>query len=50
MVVQGSELDPQRALLLYWHMKDQFGYPTAKFAIKFLQESAKHLPSQIEQA
>ena len=46
----GSELDPQRALLLYWHMKDQFGYPTAKFAIKFLQESAKHLPSQIEQA
>jgi hypothetical protein len=46
----GSELDPQRALLLYWHMKDQQGYPTAKFAIKFLQESAKHLPSQIEQA
>lgn len=46
----GSELDPQRALKLYWHMKDQFGYPTAKFAIKFLDESAKHLPSQIEQA
>lgn len=46
----GSELDPQRALSLYWHMKDQFGYPTAKFAIKFLEESAKHLPSQIEQA
>jgi hypothetical protein len=31
-------------------MKDQQGYPTAKFAIKFLQESARHLPSQIEQA
>ena len=46
----GSEIDPQRALLLYWYMKDQHGYPTAKFAIKFLQENAKHLPSQIEQA
>lgn len=46
----GSELDPQRSLLLYWHMKDQQGYPLAKFAIKFLEENAKHLPSQIEQA
>jgi hypothetical protein len=46
----GSAMDPQRALKLYWHMKDQFGYPTAKFAIKFLEENAKHLPSQIEQA
>ncbi len=46
----GAELDPQRSLALYWHMKEQFGYPTAKFAIKFLEESAKHLPSQIEQA
>ena len=46
----GSEIDPQRALLLYWHMKDQQGYPTAKFAIKFLEENVKHLPSQIEQA
>ncbi len=46
----GSAIDPQRALLLYWHMKDQQGYPTAKFAIKFLEEAAQHLPSQIEQA
>lgn len=46
----GSAIDPQRALLLYWHMKDQNGYPTAKFAIKFLEEAAKHLPTQIEQA
>jgi len=46
----GSAIDPQRALLLYWHMKDQQGYPTAKFAIKFLEEASKHLPSQIEQA
>ncbi len=46
----GSEIDPQRSLALYWHMKDQFGYPTAKFAINFLKESAKHLPAQIEQA
>lgn len=46
----GSAIDPQRALLLYWHMKDQQGYPTAKFAIKFLENAAQHLPSQIEQA
>jgi len=46
----GAQIDPQRALLLYWHMKNQHGYPTAKFAIKFLEDSAKHLPSQIEQA
>lgn len=46
----GSAIDPQRSLKLYWHMKDQYGYPTAKFAIKFLEENAKHLPSQIEQA
>jgi hypothetical protein len=46
----GSAIDPQRALKLYWHMKDQYGYPTAKFAIKFLEENVKHLPSQIEQA
>ncbi len=46
----GSGIDPQRSLLLYWHMKDQQGYPTAKFAIKFLQDAARHLPSQIEQA
>lgn len=46
----GSAIDPRRSLQLYWHMKDQHGYPTAKFAIKFLEESARHLPSQIEQA
>ena len=46
----GAEIDPQRSLLMYWHMKDQQGYPMAKFAIKFLEESARHLPSQIEQA
>ena len=46
----GSAIDPQRSLLLYWHMKDQQGYPTAKFAIKFLENAVQHLPSQIEQA
>jgi len=46
----GSGIDPQRALLLYWHMKEQQGYPTAKFAIKFLEEASQHLPTQIEQA
>lgn len=48
--VMGSEVDPIRALRMYWHMKDQYGYPTAKFAIAFLDEAAKHLPTQIEQA
>ncbi len=46
----GIEQDPQRALKLYWQMKDSFGYPTAKYALKFLENSERHLPSQIEQA
>lgn len=46
----GNSIDPTRALLMYWQMKDQYGYPTAKFAIDFIKESVKHLPSQVEQA
>lgn len=46
----GSSVDPTRALLMYWNMKQQFGYPTAKFAIAFLKDSVKKLPTQIEQA
>lgn len=48
--VMGSEIDPVRALRMYWHMKQAAGYPTAKFALAFLDEAVKHLPSQIEQA
>jgi RNA polymerase subunit RPABC4/transcription elongation factor Spt4 len=46
----GSEIDPVRALRMYWHMKDQVGYPTAKFALAFLEEAIKELPTQVEQA
>ncbi len=46
----GSDIDPQRSLKLFWHMKDQYGYPTAKFVLNFLEEAQKHLPAQIEQA
>lgn len=46
----GSEVDPYRALKMYWTMKDQAGYPTAKFALAFLNNSVQHLPTQTEQA
>lgn len=46
----GNELDPARALEMYWQMKDQYGYPTAKYALEFLKASAQHLPTQVEQA
>lgn len=48
--VMGQEVDPIRALHMYWQMKKQAGYPTAKFAIAFLDEAVQHLPTQIEQA
>lgn len=46
----GTAVDPVRALRMYWHMKGQAGYPTAKFALAFLEDSIQHLPTQIEQA
>lgn len=45
----GNEIDPVRAMKMYWQMKEQFGYPTAKFALAFINDSVKHLPTQIEQ-
>jgi hypothetical protein len=45
----GNEIDPLRALKMYWQMKEQFGYPTAKYALAFLNDSVNHLPTQIEQ-
>lgn len=45
----GSNIDPARALLMYWQMKEQYNYPTAKYAIDFLQNSIQHLPTDIEQ-
>jgi|LGOV01.1.fsa_nt_gb hypothetical protein len=48
--VMGTEIDPTRALQMYWHMKNQAGYPTAKFAIAFLENAIKHLPTSVEQA
>lgn len=44
----GTQIDPNRALLMYWQMKDQFGYPTAKYAIDFLKAAQKKLPSDVE--
>ena len=46
----GTSVDPTRALLMYWQMKEQTGYPLAKYAIAFLKESVQHLPTQVEQA
>ena len=45
----GNEIDPLRALKMYWQMKEQFGYPTAKYALAFLNDASMHLPSNIEQ-
>lgn len=45
----GTQVDPVRALQMYWHMKNQTGYPLAKFALAFLKESIQHLPTDVEQ-
>lgn len=46
--VMGNAIDPNRALKMYWQMKQQYGYPTAKYALAFLKQAEKHLPSQVE--
>lgn len=46
----GTQIDAARALKMYWQMKEQFGYPTAKYALAFMQDAEKHLPSDIEKA
>ena len=44
----GNQIDPARALLMYWQMKDQYGFPLAKYAIDFLKSAQKELPSNVE--
>lgn len=44
----GTTIDPNRALKMYWQMKDQCGYPLAKFALAFLEQAEKKLPSDVE--
>ena len=39
--VMGNQIDPNRALMMYWQMKEQYGYPTAKYAIAFLKSIEK---------
>ena len=46
--VMGNQIDPTRALLMYWQMKDQCGYPLAKYAIGFIKDAQQHLPSDVE--
>lgn len=48
--VMGNQIDPNRALIMYWQMKDQCGYPLAKYALSFLKAAEKRLPSQVEKA
>lgn len=45
----GTQIDPNRALLMYWQMMKQNGYPIADFAIAFLNAATEHLPTEIEQ-
>lgn len=45
----GTQTDPNRALQMYWTMKEQMGYPLAKYALAFLKSAQQHLPAQIEQ-
>lgn len=44
----GSQIDPTRALEMFWQMKDQYGYPTAKYALAFLKQARQSLPTDIE--
>jgi hypothetical protein len=46
----GTQVDPNRALLMYWHLMEQQNYPLAKFALTFLESSMHKLPSQVEKA
>ena len=46
----GTSIDPNRALIMYWQMKDQMGYPLAKYALAFLKEAQQELPTQVEKA
>lgn len=46
----GTQTDPQRALKMYWMMKEQMGYPLAKYALDIIKSTEQHLPSNVEQA
>ena len=46
--LMGNQIDPVKSLLMYWQMKDQYGYPLAKFAIGFIKQGMKELPSEVE--
>ena len=46
--LMGNQIDPTRALLMYWQMKKQFGYPTADYAIGFIKSGMKRLPTDVE--
>ena len=44
----GTQVDPNRALKMFWQMKQQYGYPLAKYALDFLKSTEKHLPTEVE--
>ena len=44
----GTNIDPNRALLMYWQMMEQNNYPLAKYALAFLKQAEKKLPSNVE--
>lgn len=46
----GTNIDPNRALLMYWQMMEQNNYPLAKYALAFLKQAEKKLPSAVEKA
>ena len=46
----GTNIDPNRALLMYWQMMEQHNYPLAKYALAFLKQAEKKLPSSVEKA
>ena len=46
----GTNIDPNRALMMYWQMMEQHNYPLAKYALAFLKQAEKKLPSNVEKA
>lgn len=44
----GTAIDPTKALKMYWQMMEQYGYPTAKYALAFMEDSMQHLPTDVE--
>ena len=46
--MMGNQIDPVKAMKMYWQMMQQYGYPTAKYALAFIEDSVTHLPTDIE--